>query len=626
EYVAARDEMESRLVEIWERVLQREQIGVFDDFFALGGHSLKALKLSNEFQKVFQVKVSLQELFLHTNIAAQGLLISSSEEEAFVQIEKIAIQDHYAISDSQRRLWVLSQFEGGSVAYNMPLTMTLTGEYNIPDFSRAIISTIERHEILRTVFKVDEQGEIRQWILNKEQLGFQLDYQDFREAVNPKEAVDQYLTKDAYKAFDLENGPLLRAAMLQIADEEYVFYFNMHHIISDGWSIEVLTRDVSAYYEAYRTGNEPALPELRIQFKDYASWQLEQLSGETFDIQRTWWLKQLAGELPVLDLPGSKKRPAIKTYSGRSMSTYMDKDITLRLNEYALSNGGSLFMSLLASWNVLMYRYTSQTDIIIGSPVSGREHSDLGDQIGFYVNSLSLRNEINPIKSFKEIFEAVKTNTLEAFAHQMYPFDRLVEELGLEHNKSRSAVFDIMLTVQNNGEGVATFELSDEEVGTIIQDADETTSKFDINVTFKEESGYLLFHVAYNPDVYEADMVEGMMRHFRSMIDEMLNDPEKPISEINYLSEGEKEELLSVFNETASAYPLEKTVTELFEEQVKATPDHVAVVFGDTSLTYQQLDAKANQLAHYLVEKYDIQPEDLVSIKQDRGIGMIVSI
>ena len=239
------------------KILQRENIGINDDFFALGGHSLKAVRLSNEYQKEFAVKISLKDLFTHTSIEQQAELIRSSKKEEFIQIEKVAQQESYAISDAQRRLWVLAQFEGSSVAYNIPGSIRLNKDMDINCFKRAVESTLERHEILRTVFKEDEAGEIRQWILTKEDLGFKIDYKDLRKEKNKEEKVKNYIGEDAYKAFDLKKGPLLRAGLLQVEDEEYVFYYNMHHITSDGWSMDVLAKDVFSYYEAYKENKEP---------------------------------------------------------------------------------------------------------------------------------------------------------------------------------------------------------------------------------------------------------------------------------------------------------------------------------------------------------------------------------
>ncbi|WP_165760191.1 condensation domain-containing protein, partial [Niastella populi] len=625
EYVAPRNETEAKLVKIWEEVLERKNIGVNDDFFALGGHSLNAIRLGNEYQKELSAKLSLKELFAHTSVASHAILIASSTREAFVQIEKVSPQVSYAISDGQRRLWVLSQFEGGSAAYNIPGSIYLNQDIDIENFRRAIDATLERHEILRTIFREDESGEIRQWVLQREGLGFTIDYQDFRKAANKQEKVTAYISADSYRAFDLAKGPLLRAALLQVAEAEYVFYFNMHHIISDGWSMEVLSKDVLKYYEAYKAGKAPELKELRIQYKDYSAWQLAQLKDESFKAHREYWLDKLSGELPLLDLPTSKQRPKANTYNGHSLLTYLDKATTAKLKRYTQENGGSLFMGLLASWNVLMYRYTSQKDIIIGAPVAGRAHADLEDQMGFYLNTLALRNKVNPEESFARFYQSVKEDTVKSYSHQMYPFGRLVEELNLERDTSRSAVFDVLLDLHNGERSEGLASLSTEEIDLII-DRGYRISKFDIEVIFQEEGDYLSLQIGFNTDVYEKAMVEGLIRHYKQLLTALLETPEEKISQIDYLSEQEKNELLVTFNDTAVSFPKDKTIVDLFEEQAAKTPHNVAIIFEDRALTYRQLNEKSNQLAAYLRQNYTIQPDDLIGIQLDRSEWMIISM
>ncbi len=624
-YVAPGNELEAKLVKIWEEILQRENIGVNDDFFALGGHSLKAIRLSNEYQKELAVKLTLKEIFAHTSLAAHAALIESATREAFVQIEKAAPQASYPISDAQRRLWVLSQFEGGSAAYNISGSTYLNQDINIENFKRAIDATIDRHEILRTVFREDASGEIRQWILERQDLGFAIDYRDFSQETDKHQKAQAYIAADAHRAFDLEQGPLLRAALLQVEEAQYVFYFNMHHIISDGWSMEILSKDVFNYYQAYQAGKQPQVKQLRIQYKDYSAWQLGQLNQESFKAHQAYWLDKLSGELPLLDLPASKQRPNVKTYNGQGLATYLDKTTTAKLKGYIQDKGGSLFMGLLASWNVLMYRYTAQQDIIIGSPVAGREHADLEEQIGFYVNMLALRNKVDPQDSFDGFYQALKEDTLKSYGHQMYPFDRLVEDLNLHRDTSRSPVFDVSLILQNNGEKSKGVELADQELNRIV-DLSNSTSKFDLEIIAQEMGDYLSLQVVFNPDVYEKDMVEGMIRHYKQLLNALLETPQAKLSQVDYLSEEEKHTLLVSYNDTEVAYPKDKTIVDLFEEQVAKTPDHVAVVFEDTELTYQQLDERSNQLAHYLRENYQIRPDDLVAIQLERSEWMLVSI
>jgi amino acid adenylation domain-containing protein len=399
----------------------------------------------------------------------------------------------------------------------------------------------------------------------------------------------------------------------------------MHHIISDGWSMEVLRKDVFSYYEAYKEKKEPVLKELRIQYKDYAGWQLAQLREESFKAHRTYWLNSLSGELPLLNLPGKRQRPRIKTHNGHGLSAYIGPETTHKLRSYSQENGGSLFMGLLAVWNILMYRYTGQKDIIVGTSIAGREHVDLEGQIGFYVNTLALRNEINPKENFKELFSRIKQTTLRAYSHQTYPFDKLVEELNIQGNANQSTVFDVMLVLQNNGEKTEAPELKNEDFNKVI-DLGYSPSTFDIRIGIEEIGDYLNVQVVYNLDVYDREMMEWLIRHYKQLVSALLASPEEKISQIDYLSQEEKHKLLVTFNDTRIDYPKDKTLVELFEEQAGKTPNNIAVVFEKTELSYKHLDELSNKLASYLREVYQISPDDLVGIQLDRNEWMIVVI
>ncbi|WP_459209767.1 amino acid adenylation domain-containing protein [Aquimarina rhabdastrellae] len=622
EYVAPRNKIEHELVSIWEEVLKREKIGIDDNFFELGGHSIKSIKLLNTIRKSFEKSIALEDIFSSTTIRELGLLISQSEKEDYIEIPKVEESTSYIVSDAQRRLWVLSQFEGGSVAYNMPSSIVLNEDVDIKSFEKAIYSVINRHEILRTIFKQDEEGEIRQIVKNTGDFNLEVVYKDFKDDPNQAEL---FIKQDSYKPFDLEKGPLLRAAMLQVSEDKFVFYYNMHHIISDGWSMEVLSKDVLAFYDAFKNNKEPGLSELSIQYKDYASWQLSQLETDSIKKSREFWIDNLSGELPVLDLPIHKKRPVKKTYKGSLLSTYLDKEATSFIKEYSKSNGGSLFTGLLTVLNVLLYRYTSERDIIIGTPVAARDHLDLKDQIGFYVNTLPLRNEINPEETFTSFYSRLKEATLTTFNHQMYPFDRLVEDLNLDRDTSRSALFDILLVLQNNGESVIDVTLNKEELNSL-KYTEKVVAKFDVEFVFRELGDYLSFNVVYNSDIYDKDIISQFIQHFKQLMSSLQNNCDVPIGEIGYLSLEEKHELSEVFSVAEVVYPKDKTVLDLFSEQVDKNPEAIAVICEGIKLTYRELDRKSNQLAHYLIDIYSVEKEDLVSITLDRSEWMIISI
>ncbi|WP_212003973.1 non-ribosomal peptide synthase/polyketide synthase [Chitinophaga sp. HK235] len=599
-YVAPQTAEEYALVEAWQHIFGVERVGVTDNFLDLGGHSLQGIRLVGLIHKQFNVILDLKQVFLTPVLREQAVLIASASKRSFRAISRVPEAAYYAISPAQQRLWVLSQFEEASVSYNIPGYTVLDGAYDIVLFKLALKAVIERHEILRTVFVMDSSGVVCQRIMDTEALGFEIGYEDFR---GEEEKAGAYIEADSYRLFDLEQGPLLRAALLHVSDDRYIFYYNLHHIISDGWSMGVLERDVMSYYKAFTSGTGANLPELPIQYKDYAAWQLNRLETGQYAEDRTYWLEKLSGDLPVLDLPSYKSRPKIKTYNGYRLSTQISSSLTGALNSYSREHGGSLFMGLLAVWNVLCHRYTSQKDIITGTPVAGREHSDLEDQIGFYVNTLALRNEVDPNDSFDAFFARIKDNTLESYEHQQYPFDHLVEDLGVKFDTGRNAIFDVMLVLQNAGEkrrdSTTVGDDSDR-----IADLGHGVAKFDLSVAFQETGDALAFSVNYNTDVYDRQMVERLIVHYKGLLAALLQNPGERLGAVDYLSAAEKEALITGSHAARTTYPEDKTVVELFTEQARLHPHSTAVIFEDQRMSYETLHAKSNQLAHHIRDQY----------------------
>jgi amino acid adenylation domain-containing protein len=552
-----------------------------------------------------------------------SLLQESNNKSDFVEIEKLPSQESYALSDGQRRLWILSQFEGGATAYQVLGTLYFDSKVNVETFKKSLWSVLERHESLRTVYREDDSGELRQWILSVEDSRFNIDYQDVRSEQNKVELVESYLGKISREEFDLGNV-LFKVSLIRLEEEDYVFYYKVHHINTDGWSMSVFMNDLRKFYDAYQAGQTPDIAPLKFQYKDFAAWQLKMLEDESANSHRKYWLESLKGVLPRLDLPSYKSRPKVLTYGGEAYKgSFIGEQTITKLKKYSKKNGGSLFMGLIAAWNVLMYRYTSQKDIIIGTPLNGREHADTVDQIGFYVNTLAIRNKLSPEESFGSVFKKVKQNMLDAYSHQSYPFNRLVQELNLPKDTSRNTVFDIMLVFGSDKKNDSS--LDGGPSNSMIQ-VEYLTIRFDLEIGFREIDGYVQVLGVYNPDVYREVMLEGLIRHYKQLLNALLETPEEKISQIDYLSEEEKYTLLVTNNDTAVAYPKDKTIVDLFEEQAAKTPDHIAVVFEDRELTYGELNARSNQLAHYLRENYDIQPDGLIGIKQERSEWMIISI
>jgi amino acid adenylation domain-containing protein len=608
-------EMEKNVEAIWCQVLKRSAVSITDDFFELGGNSLKTMQLISAYHRQFEVKLSFADLFTFTTIASQAELILTATRQSFTAIEPAAKQESYPLSDAQRRVWLLSQFEEASVVYNMPTSVRLNEHYNYDALQRAIVQSINRHEILRTVFRQDNQNEIRQWIIAPDLVDFQLEVVDLSPEQNAEQAAVAFIQQDSERSYDLETGPLFRAFIIIVSSEHSIFYFNMHHIISDGWSMEVLTNEVLENYNTLLSGLDTKRPELRIQYKDYAHWQLNQLNSESFAQHREYWLSRLDGELNLLGLPTSKQRPLVKTSNGKTLSLFLPERQTTALKNFVAQEGGSLFTGLLAILKVAFYRYTGQEDLIIGSAVSARPHIDLEDQIGFYVNTLVLRDQVQPFSNFKEVHGNVLTTSLEAFSHQMYPFDRLVEDMNLNRETSRNPLFDVLMTLQNNGKNSESAPQSME-----ITDHGYSRTKVDLEFVFEEIGEQIVLYTNYNTDVYDQPVIERFMHHFRSLTKELLVHQLDPIISIDYLSEAEKLELLTSGNYNGGS----TTMIDLFVEQVKLHPEKIALRSADEELTYVELNDYSNQLAHYLLSNFEIQPDDILALKLERTVWMVV--
>ena len=627
EYVSPSTEIEKELVKIWSDVLKiaTEKIGVKDDFFDLGGHSLRATTLASKIYQRLEVNVALKVLFENTTIEEQALFISKEDKTTYYQIEKVGEQENYALSSAQRRLWVLSQFEGGNLAYNIPGVYEFEGDLDIVSFQKSFDTLIERHEILRTVFKKDESGEIRQWIKTSEEKIFEIDYQDLRKVKNQKSEVKTLVQEAIEKVFDLEQGPLLRAQFLQIGKDKYIFTYVMHHIISDGWSMGVMIKELLTLYNNYNQGKDNPLEALKIQYKDYSAWQLNQLEDENSQGHKTYWLNQFSGELPILELPTDHIRPALKTYNGDVISGVFSEPISKSLKEVIKENNSTAFMFLLSLVKTLLYRYTGQGDIIIGSPIAGRSHADLSDQIGFYVNTLALRTQFGGEDSFKDLLQKVKQITLSAYEHQVYPFDELVDDLNLDRDLSRSPLFDVMVILQNNEEISEDEKLGELQISSY-KESEWLTSKFDLLFNFMEIDAELHYSINYNSDLFERATIERLERHLQKLSLSIIATPEKSINQLSYLSKKEEQQLLVDFNDTNTDYPKDKTIIDLFEKQVKLSPNKVGLVFKEYQFTYKELDQQVNQLANYLKNEFDIKSKTKIGVLLERSEWSIISM
>lgn len=552
--------------------------------------------------------------------------LSAQHRKGFSGIAPVAPQSDYPASAAQKRLWIVSQADDASAAYNVPLICNFDGELDVASLEAAFRQLINRHEILRTVFREDENGELRQRIHADGAQRFHLGRWDFRDRVQPETAARQKMEAITRQLFVLTDGPLLTADLLQVDARRYILVCVLHHIISDGWSTGVMMEELMTSYHALVNGMDRQPAPLRIQYKDYAAWQQSELSGEKLAAHRRYWLQQFDGPLPLLDMATDRQRPAVKTYNGAAVRREIQPPLLQAFKQLLQREGATLFMGLTALLKALLYRYTGQEDMVIGSPVAGRDHIDLEGQIGFYVNMLALRTRLSKEDTYRDLLRKVRQVTLGAYEHQVYPFDTLVSEVYTEAEPGRHPLFDVVLALQNMNDASQEERLAAPGNLSIspYEGAARVVSLFDLRIDCREAGDRLLFMIEYNTDIYNSDRIERMADNLTGMMQAVVNNPDALLYRLSYLHAAELEMLTG--NVSAASYPVEETIVSLFEAQADRTPHAVAVVLGEYSLTYRQLDEYANRIAHFLTRTIDLQREEGVAVILNRTPDCIAAL
>ena len=525
------------------------------------------------------------------------------------------------LSFAQQRLWFLHQLLEEKATYNIPAALRLTGSLNLVALQQAFAQISARHANLRTVFP-ESEGEAEQVI--RPAADFSLPVIDIS-ALTEEAKLSKSLTlvqAEAVAAFDLAQGPLLRAQLVRLAEAEHILLVNMHHIIADGWSMGVLIKEISAYYNALVEGKPLHLTPLPIQYVDYALWQREYLQGEVLDKQLAYWQEQLKDAPEALNLPTDKPRPQLRSSQGASFSFSLAQATLTGLKQLNQQQGATLFMGLLAAFKILLHRYSSQTDLVVGSPIANRQQQELEGLIGMFVNTLALRSRLNPQAGFIELLSQVKQTTLMAYEHQDVPFEQLVEQLNISRDLSRSPLFQVMLVLQNNAQ--ARVNLAGLQVEALA--LEQTTAKFDLTLNAQElNDGSLALSLEYATDLFEAKTIARMAEHFKVLVQGIVEQPEQAIAKLPLLTPAEQQTLLVDWNQTEAEYPKDQTIQQLFEAQAEKTPHNIAVVFADKQLTYRELNEKANQLAHYL-RSLGVKRDTFVAISLERSLELIIGL
>ncbi|WP_433747548.1 amino acid adenylation domain-containing protein [Paenibacillus amylolyticus] len=607
EYVAPRNELETKLAVIWQEVLGlAKEIGVYDNFFDIGGHSLRATTLVSKIHKELNVDLPLRDVFRHSTIESMAAAISRLDKQTFVAIPVADGREVYPQSFAQKRLFILNQLEGAELSYNMPEAMLLEVALDRARFEETFRKLVRRHEMLRTGFEMVD-GEASQRI-----------YQDVNFAVEFYQADEQEVEAVVHgfvRPFDLAKPPLLRVGLVELAPERHILMYDMHHIISDGVSMEIFVEEFVRLY-----GGEQLEP-LRIQYKDYTVWQHSQEQQEQLQRQEAYWLDMFQGELPVLEMPTDYPRPAVQSYEGQTLEFFFDASKTDALKQLASETGTTLFMVLLAAYNVLLHKYSGQEDVIVGTPIAGRNHGDVQPLIGIFLNTLAIRSFPASEKTFLSYLNEVKETTLHAFEHQNYPFEQLVDKVQVTRDLSRNPLFDTMFTMQNTEN--EEFEL--EGLRLIPYPSVLDTAKFDISLDVGEENGGLDYSFEYATALYKRETIERLAKHYEQLLVTIVNRPDAKIAELNLLTAEEKEQVLSAFNpaqlESAPAVAFHR----LFEEQAERTPEAEAVVYENNSLTYAELNVRANRLSATL-RTSGIGRETTVGILAERSVDLLVAV
>jgi len=665
DYAAPQTPVEKVLTGIFADVLGRQNIGAADNFFDLGGHSLLATQLASRIYEAFQIELPVRKVFEEPTVAglARSILESSAErqriertaellielsgsknqpgfapavslnpsrgsstspavvpEETSGQIFEKKVLRSAPLSFSQQRLWFLDQFEPQSPLYLLPAALRLNGPLNVKALEQSLNEIVRRHEALRTTFGMANDGPIQ---LVHEPRDWKMALTDLQSS--PEQEIEDIaaslVQQEMETPIDLVQGPLFRTQVLRLGHDDHILIVTMHHIVSDGWSMQVFIRELAIFYEEFCAGRSPSLPALRLQYADFAVRQRQWSQGPAFLQQLEYWKKQLAGTSPALELPLDHSRPARKTSSGAVIPFTLPQALTKEVMHLGRREGATLFMTLLAAYYILLYRYTGQEDVLVGTPIANRNRREIEELIGFFINNLVLRVKLSAGSTFLEVLKTVREICLEAYSHQDVPFEKLVEELQPERSLSHSPLFQVVFHLQN----VLTGELKLHGLSVGMVDAPVTRAKFDLVLTMAESPEGLRGHLSYNTDLFEAETANRIVAHFQTLLESAVFNPHSQIASLPMLTSPEQRHVLFTWNNLRRDYGKDRLVHEVFEEQAQRRPQAIALKFESATVTYKELNQRANQLAHRL-RILGVGPEVIVGICLPRGIEMMIGL
>ncbi|WP_244237973.1 non-ribosomal peptide synthase/polyketide synthase, partial [Corallococcus terminator] len=616
---------QKRIAALFQDLLRLETVGLHDDFFVIGGHSLLATQLISRLRSTFGVELPLRALFEAPTVArltdrVEAQLLSRITGPRLPALVPVSRDRDLPLSFAQQRLWVVEQLRPGGSHYNVTSALRLEGALDTEALRRALGLVVARHEALRSTFAMKD-GQPVQTVHPAS--AWELPVTDLSavDVGRREEEARRISVEEAARPFDLGQGPLLRTRLLRLDEGTHLLLLCMHHIVSDGWSLGVLVREVVAGYEAFASGRTPVLPVLPVQYADFAVWQRSWLQGDVLAEQVAWWKQHLSGVPHVLELPTDKARPALQSTRGALLPVHLPSEAVERLVALGRKEGATPYMALLAVWQVLLSRYSRQEELLVGSPIAGREYGELEGLIGFFVNTLVLRGRVRPGDTFRTLLAQVRATTLAAFEHHGLPFEKLVEELQVERDLSRTPLVQAVFALQN----APTGELKAPGLTLRPVAVDNATARFDLGLLLHEAPDGLHGVLEYNTDLFERSTLERFAGHLHTLLDAVVAAPDVTLSRMEWLTPEERRQVVTTWNATVVDYPRESNLAEHFARQVARRPESIALEFGDTRLTYAQLDARANALGHVL-RSLGVGPDALVAVCLERTVELIVTL
>lgn len=640
EFVAPRNETETKLAEIWKTVLSIEEVGVHHNFFEIGGQSLLAIQVISRIKEIFSVQLKVSDLFVHTSIEKLSTKIIAADTQEIHHLPAIVPRSdktRTVLSFEQQAYWFLYQLEEGSSTYNTPAALHLRGEVNVEALEKGLRDIISRHESLHTVFTM-EDGAAVQRILGSDEWDFTLSIIAL-DSFKDRQALETQIEEDASYVFDLEKELPIRARLLKISAEESIFTLVMHHIIADGWSMDILVRELAQSYAMYAknadkkvskstdeadtadTTESQTLPPLSIQYGDYAAWQNEVMQGEQYDAQIAYWQNKLQGLPPLLSLPTDYPRPPVQSYRGSEVRFVLPFELTQSLNTYAKEKGTTLFNALLAGLNILLSRYGRTQDIPVGTAIANRPQVELEALVGCFANTLVIRSHLDSEKSFHDFVQHVSAQAFEGYEHAGVPFDGVVEAVQPERSLGVPPIFQVMFRLHNHksGEGLDFPGLKTEKYHIPAR-----TAKLDLNFSMLETDGCLEGIIEYATDLFSEDSILRIAKHFQIILESAMHDIDAPIKTLTMLSPEEYAQV-SLWNKTAVEIDPNECMHHLFEATAARLPNKIAYIFDEEKIDYQTLNARANQLANFLIAR-GIVPEDRVAMSVERSSWAGISV